>query len=56
VDFIDRSSGVTKWAVNLSTRSGRRGAAFVTHDEPLFGLECQESVRGLVPFFSGFVD
>ena len=30
--------------------------AFVTHDEPLFGLECQESVRDLVPFFSGFVD
>jgi predicted aspartyl protease len=25
-------------------------------DEPLFGLGCQESVRVVVPFFSGFVD
>ena len=33
------------------TLGGFRRAAFVTNDEPLFGLECQESARDLAPFF-----
>jgi hypothetical protein len=28
----------------------------VTKVGPLFGLGCRESVRDLIPFFSGFVD
>ena len=38
-------------AFNLTTFGGPQRAAFVTKVEPLYGLECQESVRILSVFF-----
>jgi hypothetical protein len=52
----DRSSAAAKSAAKLVALGSLPRLAFVTNDEPLFGLGCQESARDLVPFFSGFVD
>jgi len=40
----------------MMTLDGLVEAALATNDEPLYGLECQESARDLIPFFSGFID